>query len=707
MVSRRCGPRSTSSATRRRPRMTRRRSPPPRPRSCWCRRTSTAARRAAPRRRLQLLYELADRTDCVSDDDPRQRDRRDPPGPEPRRPRGGHAPERLRHRHEPRLVRPDAAGDRREARAPTVSCRRCSTSTCTRWVRTRTSSRRTPTPCTTRSPTSRTTGSTASTAPAMAAEFDRQHIRYFNYEPYDFFGTFYGDTVPTVAFHAAGMTFEKQSGDPLPHPDVRAVRDLDRVVFAAASDNGRDPRGLARLVGRGVPGGSRRPARAERGLPEGPRAARAGRRPARSSATTSCATTRRKAYERAAAWSRRLQRMDVERLPADRAAHACRTSAPTATRRASTALPAGTYWIPMAQAQKHWVQSMLNEDTYIPYDVTYDVTGVEQPAADEPARAGSRAPTRRRGGVVGRAVGRPSVAVRPVGRAVDRRCSRSRQHGRLESAGRPVALRRRSGTCPYDDVTAADITAGALADIDVLVVPDGYANYGLQALGAKGKKALVAWVERRRAVRRLGGRAPRSRRGSAPPPPCCRSRTRTCPAPWCAIALDETGPLADGRRPVRVGDVRGRPDDGSGPGASGRGLPGRLERGLRRVRPRRRRRAAGRDVGHRRRARRRRAGSSLFSFDPVFRGWTDGTAADPLERDRRDRIRSPGPPRGPDRRRVRTRSGPPARRPCACRRWRRPSGSRSRRVTPGRRRGSSRRWGPPGSGRTRPAVCCS
>ena len=51
---------------------------------------------------------------------------------------------------------------------------------------------------------------------AIAAEFDRQRIRYFNYEPYDFFGTFYGDTVPTVAFHSAGMTFEKQSTDPLP-----------------------------------------------------------------------------------------------------------------------------------------------------------------------------------------------------------------------------------------------------------------------------------------------------------------------------------------------------------------------------------------------------------------------------------------------------------------------------------------------------------
>ena len=29
-------------------------------------------------------------------------------------------------------------------------------------------------------------------------------------------------------------------------------------------------------------------------------------------------------------------------------------------------IPAGAYWIPAAQAQKHWVQAMLNADTYVP-----------------------------------------------------------------------------------------------------------------------------------------------------------------------------------------------------------------------------------------------------------------------------------------------------------------------------------------------------
>ena len=41
--------------------------------------------------------------------------------------------------------------------------------------------------------------------------------------------------------------------------------------------------------------------------------------------------------------------------------------------------PAGTYWITLAQAKKHWIQAMLNEETWIPFDVTYDVTAWSNP----------------------------------------------------------------------------------------------------------------------------------------------------------------------------------------------------------------------------------------------------------------------------------------------------------------------------------------
>src|SRR4029077_2025923 len=42
-------------------------------------------------------------------------------------------------------------------------------------------------------------------------------------------------------------------------------------------------------------------------------------------------------------------------------------------------LPAGTYWVSLAQAQKHWVQAALNEDTYVPFPYFYDVSGWSLP----------------------------------------------------------------------------------------------------------------------------------------------------------------------------------------------------------------------------------------------------------------------------------------------------------------------------------------
>jgi hypothetical protein len=50
---------------------------------------------------------------------------------------------------------------------------------------------------------------------AMAAEFNRQGIPFFNRDLYDLFYMGYGDTVPATGFISAGMTFEKASGDPI------------------------------------------------------------------------------------------------------------------------------------------------------------------------------------------------------------------------------------------------------------------------------------------------------------------------------------------------------------------------------------------------------------------------------------------------------------------------------------------------------------
>jgi hypothetical protein len=46
---------------------------------------------------------------------------------------------------------------------------------------------------------------------------------------------------------------------------------------------------------------------------------------------------------------------------------------------ASTTLPAGTYWVSMAQGAKHWVQALLNDDTFVPLRFFSDVTAWSNP----------------------------------------------------------------------------------------------------------------------------------------------------------------------------------------------------------------------------------------------------------------------------------------------------------------------------------------
>ena len=75
---------------------------------------------------------------------------------------------------------------------------------------------------------------------------------------------------------------------------------------------------------------------------------------------------------------RRLQRMDVEVRQLTEPL-AVPDYAPYGRAAGATTLPAGTFWVPMAQAQKHWVQAMLNEDTYTPFPYFYDVTAWSQP----------------------------------------------------------------------------------------------------------------------------------------------------------------------------------------------------------------------------------------------------------------------------------------------------------------------------------------
>jgi len=214
--------------------------------------------------------------------------------------------------------------------------------------------------------------------PAMADAFRaRQHggdFTFFNFSPYDFFAIVYGDTVPDTLFTGAGMTFEKGT------QDQYSQRVLEHVVagwasIKAASDHKEQI--LNELYGSSVtaihegangelePNSVNQPgSTVQRQVPD--------------IQIRSYFLGAGRAYAEVARIVGRLMKAGVEvyRLDAPLAvphAHAYGRDATAET------LPAGTYWIPMDQPQKHWIQAMLGEDTYVPFPYFYDVTAWSNP----------------------------------------------------------------------------------------------------------------------------------------------------------------------------------------------------------------------------------------------------------------------------------------------------------------------------------------
>jgi hypothetical protein len=325
---------------------------------------------------------------------------------------------------------------------------------------------------------------------AMIDEFTRQGIPFFNRDVYDLFYMGYGDTVPSTGFIAAGMTFEKASGDPTPRRVYEQYL-TQWVSLSAGAVNADDI--LARWHGAWV---------------EADRQGRAGQlepneiiNPGNELVTQVPDAPLRHWFVRAddrdkaaevQALVRRLQRMDVDvyklRKPLAVPDYKAYGRAPR-----SAVLPAGTYWVPMAQAQKHWVQAMLNEDTYTPFPYFYDVTGWSNPLLFN-LRGGSS------GAVLDPAAsrvrplddpGRPKPPADPPAVAV----FLDEASTDIESGGWLRYLLERVWRLPYRALDAAAVAAGGLDGAEVLVVPNGSETGAAEALGPAGQEALVDWVE--------------------------------------------------------------------------------------------------------------------------------------------------------------------------------------------------------------------
>src|SRR5215216_2348382 len=335
---------------------------------------------------------------------------------------------------------------------------------------------------------------------AMQDEFDERGIPYFNYDTYDLFYAGYGDTVPATGFGAAGMTFEKANGDPASQRVFEQYLTQWTSLSAAAINKERILRewhgSWVEAVRQGEAGELEPNRTYEPGVPVSQPV------PDRKVRHYFLRADDPAKVREVQALVRRLQRMDVEvrRLTAPLAVPDFRAYGRAA---AATTLPAGTYWIPMAQRQKHWVQSMLNESTYTPVGYAYDIVGWSNPLLFNVDGGSSGAVLSPRSTVAG-AQPEPAPPAFPSRRPSVAIYSMSPQFSRgIESSGWLRWLLDRWGVA-YRDVSATDIAEGALAGVEVLLVPDGYAlkdpsfpsdPYGYKDLGPKGRDNLRAFVQ--------------------------------------------------------------------------------------------------------------------------------------------------------------------------------------------------------------------
>ena len=327
-------------------------------------------------------------------------------------------------------------------------------------------------------------------APAIMDRFETERIPYFNESVYDLFYMGYGDTVPTTGFAAASMTFEKHNGDPI----WQRTHEQFVAMWASISAGAAEKDAIltawhdahVQAFEEGAAGILQpnqvynRKSTVEREVPTDPVRNYFIRTDDPNNAT------------QADALVRRLQRMDVQvyELTAPLEVQDFHSYGRAAE---PVVLPVGTYWVPLAQAQKHWVQAMLHEDPYTPFPYFYDVTAWSGPLLMNLTAGWSGEPVTP-SATLAPPVDEPPAPTPPADPPTIAVLQTSNSSASIESAGWIRYLLEEVWGVGSVDVTGGEIAEGALDTVDVLIATTGDPTVASQRLKKAGKANLRAWV---------------------------------------------------------------------------------------------------------------------------------------------------------------------------------------------------------------------
>jgi hypothetical protein len=198
---------------------------------------------------------------------------------------------------------------------------------------------------------------------------------YFNYESYDLFYMGYGDTVPTTGFGAAGMTFEKGSASAV-EDRVQQQFNTQWATTGWAADNKHEVlSGYYKIWQDALTEG-------KAGALEPNEVVQPTNKvqfPVPDIKIRSYFLLPGRQLGDVRRLVERLRNMDVEVYRLSQAATVPNAHIFGGRSAKSLRVPAGTYWIPMAQPQKHWIQALLGEDPYVPFPYFYDVSSWSNP----------------------------------------------------------------------------------------------------------------------------------------------------------------------------------------------------------------------------------------------------------------------------------------------------------------------------------------
>lgn len=214
---------------------------------------------------------------------------------------------------------------------------------------------------------------------AMAEEFDRQGISYFNQASYDLFYAGYGDTFPTLAFISGGMTFEKGGSSPY----VNKTYEQFLTQWISTSETAINKQSFLETLHGAV---VRAKAQGSAGTLQPNIVYNPGHEVEREVPDIRVRSyvilnNDTKKIPEVSLVINRLQQMDVEVHTLTKPLEV-QDYIPYGRNATTALLPIGTYIISMAQAQKHLIQALLCEDTYVPFKYFYDMTGWSLPLVE-------------------------------------------------------------------------------------------------------------------------------------------------------------------------------------------------------------------------------------------------------------------------------------------------------------------------------------